>query len=319
MRVVFMGSPEFAAVSLTAVAAVHEVVLVMTQPDKPAGRGSKLTAPAVKVEAERLGLPVWQPASARKPEVAERLRDLDAAVGVVVAYGKILPPAVLTAFRFGCINVHGSILPKFRGAAPVQRAVIEGDAETGVSIMQLDEGMDTGPVFAVTRTAIGERETAGELMNRLAPIGAAALLEVLTHIDDGTARATAQDSSLATHAAMLAKSDGAIDFSQSAAAVSSRVRGVDPWPGAVAMRDGQPIKLFGAVVAASGSPTIPGTVVAIDREGAHVAAGADGAGRVVIAELQAAGRKRMPAAILAGGRGIIVGDVLVSPFNEALS
>ena len=319
MRVVFMGSPEFAAVSLTAVAAVHEVVLVMTQPDKPAGRGSKLTAPAVKVEAERLGLPVWQPASARKPEVAERLRELQADIGVVVAYGKILPMAVLTAFSHGCVNVHGSILPKYRGAAPVQRAVIDGDTETGVSIMQLDEGMDTGPVFAVTRVAIGERETAGELMNRLAPIGATAVLDVLASIANGTAHAVAQDASKATHAAMLAKSDGAIDFSRSAAEVSARVRGVDPWPGAMAMREGQPMKLFGAMVAASGAPTTPGAIVAIDRDGAHVATGSDGTGRVVIAEMQAAGRKRMPAAVLASGRGIVVGDVLSAPVSEATS
>ena len=172
MRIVFMGSPDFAVPSLEALLARHEVVLVVTQPDKPAGRGAKLTPPPVKVVAERAGVPVLQPASARKPEVAEALRATGAELGVVVAYGKILPKAVLEAFPRGCVNVHGSLLPRWRGAAPIQRAVIAGDAETGVCIMQLDEGMDTGPVLLERRVAIGAEETAGELFARLAGVGA---------------------------------------------------------------------------------------------------------------------------------------------------
>src|SRR5579862_7726325 len=161
-----MGSPDFAVPSLEALCGRHEVVLAVAQPDKPAGRGAKLHPPAVKVAAEKAGVPVYQPPSARKPEVAERLRATGAELGVVVAYGKILPPAVLTAFPRGCINVHGSILPAYRGAAPIQWAVIHGERETGVSIMQLDEGMDTGPVLLERRTPIGARETAGKLFAR---------------------------------------------------------------------------------------------------------------------------------------------------------
>ena len=194
MKVALMGSPEFAVPCLRALAAVHEVVLVVSQPDKPAGRGGKLTPPAAKVAAEALGLRVIQPRSARTGELEQALRASGAELAAVVAYGKILPAAVLTATPRGCINVHASVLPRYRGAAPIQWAVINGEAETGVSIMQLDAGMDTGPVYAEGRVAIGADETAGELLDRLAPIGAAALIEVIAAIAGGTARAGAAGS-----------------------------------------------------------------------------------------------------------------------------
>jgi methionyl-tRNA formyltransferase len=307
VRVVFMGSPDFAVPSLEAlIAAGHEVALVVTQPDKPAGRGAQLTPPAVKVVAERAGVPVYQPASARKPEVAEALRATGAELGVVVAYGKILPRAVLEAFPRGCINVHGSILPAYRGAAPIQWAVIHGDRETGVSIMQLDEGMDTGPVLLERRTPIGPRETAGELFARLAPLGAEALVEAIARLD--TLAPRAQDHARASHAPMLTKADGAIDFTRPAAEVAARIRGVDPWPGAVAQLRGQTIKLFGAeAVDGHGAP---GTVLAIEPGPARGAIVACGDGAVAIAELQLPGRKRLAAAQVAQGRGVAVGDVL---------
>ena len=236
MRVVFMGSPEFAVPCLRAlVEGGHEVVLVVSQPDKPAGRGGQVQAPPVKVAAMELGLPVAQPRSARTGELRDALAASGAELAVVVAYGKILPRDVLDALPRGCINVHASILPSYRGAAPVQWAVIRGEAETGVAIMQLDEGMDTGPVWLERRVAIDPDETAGELLARLAPIGAAALLEAIAAIAAGTARAMPQDHAAATHAPMLAKADGAIDFAQPAAAVAARIRGVDPWPGAHAL------------------------------------------------------------------------------------
>lgn len=314
MRVVFMGSPEFAVPCLRALAAHHEVALVVSQPDKPAGRGAQLAAPAVKTCALELGLPVLQPKSARTGELAAALAASGAELAVVVAYGKILPKAVLEALPRGCLNVHGSLLPRYRGAAPVQWAVINGDPETGVAIMQLDEGMDTGPVLLERRVTIDPQETSGELLARLAPIGAAALLEALTAISEGRAHAVPQDHAGATHAAMLDKSHGRIDFTQPARAVAARIRGVDPWPGAQALHRGQIVKLFRAVDRARPPGTeAPGTVVAIDDAGLHVVCGAD---LVVIREIQAAGRKRMSAAQFAAGRGIAVGDVLSQPVPE---
>jgi methionyl-tRNA formyltransferase len=310
VRVVFMGSPEFAVPCLRALHAHHEVALVVSQPDKPAGRGGQLAAPAVKAAAIELGLPVIQPRSARTGELRDAMAGTGAELAVVVAYGKILPAPVLTALPRGCINVHGSLLPKYRGAAPVQWAVIHGERETGVSIMQLDEGMDTGPVFLERRVVVDPDETAGELLARLAPIGAQALLEAIAEIAAGTGRAVAQDHASASHAPMLDKADGLIDFAQPAGAVAARIRGVDPWPGAQAMLRGQIVKLFRARAAPGTGMAATGTVLAIDAGGVHVAA-ADGA--VIIRELQAAGRKRMAAAQFAAGRGIAVGDVLGRP------
>ncbi|HVV87698.1 MAG TPA: methionyl-tRNA formyltransferase, partial [Kofleriaceae bacterium] len=271
MRIVFFGSPDFAVPALEALVAHHEVALVVTQPDKPAGRGSKLTPPAVKVVAERAGLPVFQPLKVRPPEVAERLRATGAELGVVVAYGRILPPAILTAFPRGCINIHGSLLPAYRGAAPIQWAVLDGRTTTGVSIMQLDEGMDTGPVYATREVAIGDEETAGELFARLAPAGAALMLEVIDALAAGTAVARPQPAEGASHARVLAKADGAIDFERPAAAVSAHVRGVDPWPGATAVLRGQVVKLAGArALPAADHGAAPGTVLAVDARGAIV-------------------------------------------------
>ncbi|HET9992268.1 MAG TPA: methionyl-tRNA formyltransferase [Kofleriaceae bacterium] len=307
MRVAFMGSPEFAVPCLRALAGAHDVALVVSQPDKPAGRGGELRAPAVKVAALELGLPVIQPKSARTGELARALLDARVELAVVVAYGKILPQAVLDAPPRGCINVHGSLLPKYRGAAPVQWAVIDGEAETGVSIMQLDEGMDTGPVWAERRVPIGPEETSGELLARLAPIGAAALLETLPQITSGTAHPVPQDHARATHAKMLDKTDGAIDWTQPARAIAARIRGVDPWPGAYATLRGQPLKLFRAVVTDRTAAGGLGSVLAIDKAGLHVSCTG---GVVAIREVQAAGKKRMPAAAFAAGRAVAVGDKL---------
>jgi methionyl-tRNA formyltransferase len=310
MKIVFMGSPEFAVPCLRAVAAVHEVVLVVSQPDKPAGRGGQLTAPPVKVAAQELGLPVSQPRSARTEEFRAALVATGAELGVVVAYGKILPRGVLDAFPRGCVNVHASRLPRYRGAAPVQWSVISGDAETGIAIMQLDEGMDTGPVLLERPVAIGPDETAGELLARLAPLGAAWLLEAITALAEGRAVAHPQDHAAATHAPMLAKADGAIDFTASAVAVAARIRGVDPWPGAQATLRGQTIKLFGARVVLESGLAAPGTVLALPSPTDDRVIVACGHGAVAIGELQAPGRKRLTAAQFAAGRGIAVGDVL---------
>jgi len=314
MRVVFMGSPEFAVPCLRALAGAHDVALVVSQPDKPAGRGSQLTAPAVKLAALELGLPVIQPRSARTGELRDALLASGAELAVVVAYGKILPAAVLDALPRGCINVHASILPRYRGAAPVQWAVIHGDPETGVAIMQLDEGMDTGPVLLERRIPIDPQETSGELLARLAPIGAAALLDAIAAISAGTARAVAQDHGAATHAPMLQKSDGLVDFARPAREVAARIRGVDPWPGAQALHRGQIVKLFRATATPRPpGPEAPGTVIAIDDAGLHVACGQD---VCVIREIQAPGRKRLTVAQFAAGRGVAVGDRLSRPDTE---
>ena len=311
MRVVFMGSPEFAVPCLRALAGAHEVALVVSQPDKPAGRGGQLTAPAVKTAALELGLPVVQPRKARDGELREAVVATGAELAIVVAYGKILPKDVLEAVPRGCLNVHASILPKYRGAAPVQWSVINGDPETGVAIMQLDEGMDTGPVLLERRVTIDPHETSGELLARLAPIGAAALLDAIAQIVAGTAHAIPQDHAAATHAPMLEKTDGLIDFARPAFEVAARIRGVDPWPGAQALHRGQLVKLFRASPRPRppGSEA-PGTVLAIDDLGLHVVCGDDVA---VIRDIQAPGRKRMAAAQFAAGRGITVGDVLSKP------
>ncbi|MEZ4358894.1 MAG: methionyl-tRNA formyltransferase [Kofleriaceae bacterium] len=312
MRVIFMGSPAFAVPCLEQVAAHHEVVLVVTQPDKPAGRGGQLSAPPVKVAAQALGLPVIAPRTMRTEEIARELATYAADVAVVVAYGKILPRAILELFPRGCVNVHGSILPRYRGAAPVQRAVMAGDEETGVTIMMLDEGMDTGPALLTRPLAIGPAETSGELLARMAPVGAAALVEALALLAAGEARPVEQDHARATHAAMLAKEEGEIDFTRPARLVSAQIRGVDPWPGAFARLVGAepsapPLKVFGAVVAASGEPGgAPGEVLEIGAQGARVACGE---GSVWLRELQVPGRKRMAAAQLAAGRGLAVGQV----------
>ncbi len=312
MRVIFMGSPAFAVPCLQQVAAHHQVLMVVTQPDKPAGRGAQLTAPPVKLAAAALGLPVIQPRSMRTPESAAQLAALGADLAVVVAYGKILPRHVLELFPKGCVNVHGSILPRYRGAAPVQRSVMAGDEETGVTIMLLDEGMDTGPTLMERRTPIGEGETSGQLMERLAPIGAAALVEALALIEEGRARPVAQEHGRATHAAMLAKEEGEVDFTRPARLVSAHVRGVDPWPGAYAQLEGSgsaSLKLFGAQLAdASSSSGAPGTILEIGPLGARVACAE---GSVWIRELQMPGRKRLAAAQVAAGRGISVGQRFV--------
>ena len=314
VRVVFMGSPDFAVPSLQAVAAAYDVVAVVCQPDKPAGRGKQLTAPAVKIAAAALQLPVLQPASVRGPAFAAQLDEVAADIAVVVAYGKILPRSVLEKFRLGCINVHGSLLPAYRGAAPIQWAVIDGLHETGVTIMLLDEGMDTGPMLATQTMPIKPGQSAGDLAIAMAPIGAAALMRSLREVVAGQAIATAQPGN-ASIARMLRKEDGWIDFTQTAAHVAAQINGVDPWPGAQALLHGADdavvaIKLFGAIVVAdqaAGDVAAPGAIVAISTQGAAIAC-ADGL--VLVVDIQVTGRKRMAFAALAAGRGVVVGQRL---------
>ena len=299
MNVVFMGSPEFAVPCLDALIAHHRVVAVVTQPDKPAGRGLGLQPPAVKKRALEAGLPVLQPPSVRKGPFLDELRGLDPDLAVVVAYGKILPAEVLRTPRLGCVNVHASLLPKFRGAAPIQWSIIRGEHETGVTLMQMDEGMDTGDMLLKRAIPIDESTTAGQLHDALAPVGAELLVEGLRQIAAGTIPREKQDASLATMAPMLTKETGRVDFSSGARAVRDLVRGCDPWPTGWTSLDGEVLKLFRPrVVSGSGEP---GVVLGADRDGLIVGCGDDA---VAFAELQLPGRKRMAAQALLAGRAI---------------
>ena len=306
MRAVFMGSPDFAVPSLRAVARHATVAAVVCQADKPAGRGLKERAPAVKIAAEALGVPaVWQPVSVRKPPFADELRALEPDIVIVVAYGKILPAELLAIPKLGCFNVHGSLLPKYRGAAPIQWAIIHGETMTGVTLMRMDVGMDTGAMLARRELAIRERATAGELHVALAAEGASILDENWDRLVSGQLAEQPQEHSAASLAPMLEKETGRLDFSAGARAVCDLARGCDPWPGAFTTLGAEVIKTFG-VQRVSGVGEA-GVVMDVDRDGLIVGTG-DGA--VALAELQLAGRKRMPAKAFVQGRDIPRGTKL---------
>jgi methionyl-tRNA formyltransferase len=314
MKAIFFGSPELAVPSLEAVAELAEVLAVVCQPDRPAGRGLALSPPAVKVRALELGFPVMQPVKVRVPEFAESLRALGADVGVVVAYGRILTPAVLGAPRVGCVKVHASVLPRFRGAAPIQWAIAEGDDETGVSLMQMDEGLDTGPVLAIERTPIGPDETAGELGRRLSRLGAGLLTRELPSIVRGERSPEAQDDARATLARLLTKEDGRLDFRWPARRVHDRVRGMSPWPGAFASIEGKVVKVHRSRLPEAEVDAAPGEVVASER---HVLRVACGDGRAVdLLELQDAGKKRLSVEQYRSGHALPPGTRFELPRSE---
>ena len=305
LRVVFMGSPEFAVPCLDALLATEEVVAVVTQPDKPAGRGLGVQPPPVKARAVAAGVPVLQPPSVRKPPFLDELRALSPDVCIVVAYGKILPPEVLAAPKHGCLNVHASLLPKYRGAAPIQWAIIRGERETGVTLMQMDVGMDTGDMLGKRTLAIDEWVTAGQLHTRLAPLGAELLVEGLASLKGGTLAPQKQNDAEATMAPMLTKETGRVDFAAGAGVVRDLVRGCDPWPTAYTLLGGEPLKLFRPKIV-SGRGT-PGVVLGADRDGLLVGCGDDA---IAFAELQLPGKKRMAASALLAGRPLPVGTKL---------
>ncbi len=304
----FFGLPAFAVPSLDALHDVANVVGVVCQPDKPAGRGLALAAPAVKIRALDMGLPVVQPSKLRTGDFGAWLRAQRADVALVVAYGRILPAEVLSAPRFGCINVHASLLPKYRGAAPIAWAVARGEIETGITLMQLDEGMDTGPVFARVATPIEEEETAGDLSARLALIGADAVREWLPKYVRGAVVLEAQSPDLASMAPLLAKEDGRVDWSAKATTVHDHVRAMNPWPGAFTTARSQRIKLHTTRVL-SGSRTggRAGEVVVADKTRVVVACGE---GCVDLLAVQPPGRRTMTASEWVAGRGVAEGEML---------
>jgi methionyl-tRNA formyltransferase len=307
LRVVFMGSPAFAVPCLEALLdePAVEVVLVVTQPDRPAGRGQRLQPPPVKEVAARAGVTVLQPPSLKSPPFGDLLAPLEPDLGVVVAYGKILPADLLAVLRLGCWNVHGSVLPRWRGAAPIQRALLAGEAEAGVTLMQMDAGMDTGPVLQTHAIPVADDDTSGTLHDRLAPLGAALLLDGLGRLRAGTLVATPQDHARATLAPKIEKGEGRIEWTQPAARVRDRIRAVDPWPGAFTTVDGEPLKLWRPRLVSGGGP--PGVVLGADRDGLLVACGE---GAIAVGELQLPGRRRMAASALLSGRPIPAGSVL---------
>ncbi|WP_437751985.1 methionyl-tRNA formyltransferase [Sorangium sp. So ce1389] len=311
MRALFFGTPAIAVPSLEALASIANVVGVVCQPDRPAGRGLELKAPPVKVKAAELGLPVVQPEKIRTPEFAAWVKDAGADVALVIAYGRILPKAVLEAPRRGCMNLHASILPRYRGAAPITWAIVGGEAETGISLMQMDEGMDTGPVYAVHRTPIGPDTTADELAVELGALAARVVREDLRRAVDGEIELTPQDHGAATHAPLLKKEDGRIRWDRSARQIHDHIRGMTSWPGAFTTIDGKALKVLAARVEseAAREEAPPGTVVMAGRGVVIVACGA---GAIQILRAQAEGRKPLAAADLVAGRTLQTGMVLGS-------
>jgi methionyl-tRNA formyltransferase len=304
-RAIFFGTPEIAVPSLEALASIADVVRVVSQPDRPTGRGNKIAPTPVHAAADRLRLPVMQPTKVRTPEFAAELRALEADVAIVIAYGRILTKAVLDAPRLGCLNLHASLLPRWRGAAPIQWAVLSGDRETGVCLMQMDEGLDTGPVLARNTRTIGPDETSGELFGELGRDAAALLAEQLPRFLRGELSPVPQPSEGVTLARMLEKTDARVDFTLPAQAVHDRVRGLSPWPGAETRALGQRVKIHVTrVVHREGVRGEPGTLVAIGDAGLQVACGA---GSVRLVELQLEGKKRAAAHEVANGLRLAIG------------
>ncbi len=302
-----MGTPEFALATLAGlIAAGVNLVGVYTQPDRPKGRGKKLAASPVKQLAQEQGIPVFQPLKLRDPLAVEELQALQPDLIVVVAYGQILPKAVLDIPRYQCINVHASLLPKYRGAAPINQAIVDGETETGVTTMLMDVGLDTGDMLVKRSLTIGPNETAGQLHDRLTLLGREAMEETLRQLCAGTLVAEKQNDELSCYAPMMKKEDGLIDWQQPAVRVHNQVRGLDPWPGAYTHLDGEVLKLAATSVDADLSGE-PGEILAADKTGVKVACGSGG---LVIGELQLPGKKRLAAVNFLSGRPLFTGTRL---------
>ncbi|MEO6778028.1 MAG: methionyl-tRNA formyltransferase [Gemmatimonadaceae bacterium] len=307
MRVMFWGTPEFAAPALRALAGEgFEVCGVVTRPDKPVGRERTMTAPAVKQIALAEGLPLFQPASPREEDFHELVEAIAPDISVVVAYGHILPRGIIELPRLGTLNIHASLLPALRGAAPIQAAIRDGLTETGVTIMRMIQALDAGPVLLQSRTPVADDETYGELQGRLSELGALALIEALTLLEHGQLEARPQDDSLATYARKVDRETTRIDWSLDAREVANAIRAYDPRPGAWAVHRGADVKLFGSRHL-RGVAGQAGEVLAADTDGLTVACGA---GAVRLCDVQPSGKLRMQAAAWHRGRGIAVGDLL---------
>ena len=305
MRIVYMGTPDFAVPALEKLAQSpdYTVAAVFTQPDKPKGRKMVMTPPDVKVCAEKLGIPVFQPSSMRSEEAYNSLKELNPDVIVVAAYGQILPKAVLDLPKFGCVNIHGSLLPKYRGAAPIQQSVLDGEKVTGVTTMLMDVGLDTGDILLKAETEIGENETAGELFDRLAVLGGELIVETLDKLKKGEITPQKQDESLATHTSKISKELCPIDFNKSAFEVHNKVRGLNPWPVAVTEIAGKTVKVYSSRV--SDMSGAAGTILSLKP---FVVACGDKS--VELIKIQPQGKKRMTAQAFLAGHKLNIGDKL---------
>ena len=308
MRILFMGTPDFALFSLRAlVESGEEIVGVVTQPDKPKGRGYTLMPPPVKVYAQERGIPVFQPEKVKDGSFDETLRELAPDVAVVAAYGKLLPQSMLDIPKYGCLNIHGSILPEYRGAAPMQRAIIDGKKVTGITIQQMELGMDTGDILVVRETEIGENDNFEDIHDRLGVLGAEAMLETLSLIKEGKLNPVKQDHSLATYAAKIEKSDCVLDFTRSARELHNQIRGMSPFPLAFTrLPNGSMLKVTESRVVDDDGEGECGKVVALD-EGIVVQCGT---GKIRFLGVLPEGKGRMKAADFIRGRKISVGDIL---------
>ena len=305
MRLIFLGTPAFAVPTLERIVeAGHQVLTVVTQPDRPSGRGQHAAAPPVKQAAVRLGLPVYQPERVRRPEAVEHLRSLAADAMIVVGYGQIIPQSVIDLAPRGIINVHASLLPKYRGAGPIQWAIINGETRTGVTTMQIDAGLDTGDMLLKAETEIGPEENAVELGARLAAMGAGLLVQTLEGLERGTIVPQKQDPAEASYAPLLKKEDGLIDWSQPAPSLDNRVRGLQPWPGASTSFRGQTLHIWKS---RKGGPTDAAAGRFVQLKPPVVACGV---GSLELVEVQLEGRKRMAAADFANGQRLTDNDWL---------
>ena len=315
MKIIYMGTPDFAVPALKALAnSEHEVCAVFTQPDKPRGRKMIMTPPDVKVCAEKLNIPVYQPETFKDGKPLEIINKYNPDVIVVAAYGKILPKSVLDSAKYGCINLHGSLLPKYRGASPIQQSVLNGDKETGVTAMQMDVGLDTGDILKVVKTEIGVNETSGELFDRLSLMGGELILDTLSALEKGEITPIKQDESLATHTSKIDKSLCPIDFTKPAFEVHNKIRGLNPWPSCYTGLQGKMLKIWDADIVDAGQQAAEqiekgrcGQIVLIDKDRLWIQTG-DGC--LSVQSLQLAGKKRMNIADFLRGMQIDCGTIL---------
>lgn len=308
MRALFFGTPEIAVPALEALHEVAEIAAVVSQPDRPAGRGLALRPPPVKQRALELGLEVHQPTKVRTPDFAEWVASKQADVALVMAYGRILTQQVLEAPARGCMNLHASLLPQYRGASPITWAIVHGETETGISLMQMDAGLDTGPVYSMHRLTIQSEETAGELSERLSRLAAEVVRKDLAAAVERRLVAQPQDAGKATHAPILSREHGRMDWGRSARSLHDHVRGMQPWPGSWTRVHGKLMKVLRARVRSEeGQESVPGTVLVADAGGLVVACGA---GALEVLQVQLEGRKAMGAREFVAGRGVRQGEVL---------
>lgn len=310
MKIVYMGTPDFAVPPLAAlVENGYEVTAVITQPDKPKGRGKTLMPTPVKEEALKHEIPVYQPAKVRDPEFLETLQKLEPDMIIVAAFGQIIPKVILDMPKYGCINIHASLLPKYRGAAPIQQAVIDGEKESGVTIMKMGTGLDTGDMISQAVVKLREDETGGSLFDRLAETGAELLVRTIPSIENGTAVYTKQpEESPTPYAAMITKQMGLLDFSKSAVVLERLVRGMNPWPSAYTFLNNKTLKVWKcSVESGSCGKDVPGTITDVDKKGIHVACGED---TLILEEVQLEGKKRMETDAFLRGYHVTAGTVL---------